>query len=118
MPAGRPSKYNDEIIASANAYIDQYEELGHVIPSAVGLALTLGIRRSTLYDWGEKHEEFSDILDQIQQKQEMLLVSKGLSSEFNSNITKLVLGKHGYHEKVDNQTSMNVSIDHADAKTL
>jgi hypothetical protein len=33
--------------------------------------------------------------------QERILVSKGLKGEFNSNIAKLALGKHGYTDKQD-----------------
>jgi len=32
-------------------------------------------------------------------------MSCGLSGEFNSNIAKLALGKHGYHDKQDNTLS-------------
>jgi hypothetical protein len=29
------------------------------------------------------------------------LIAKGLSGDFNSAIAKLVLGKHGYHDRVE-----------------
>jgi hypothetical protein len=35
------------------------------------------------------------------QVQSKTLVNNGLNNTFNSAITKLVLGKHGYHEKMD-----------------
>ena len=54
-------------------------------------------------DWKNDPEkpEFSRILDKIMAKQQQVLINKGLTNEFNSNITKLVLGKHGFHDKVD-----------------
>jgi hypothetical protein len=107
MPAGRPTKYNEEILDKAKEYLNVYETLGDVIPSIEGLSLHLDIVRSTIYDWEgqEGKEEFSDILRKINAKQHQVLVNKGLSNDFNSAITKLVLGKHGYHEKQQQEIS-------------
>lgn len=99
----RPSKYTSELLEKAEGYIEKYEELDHLIPSHVGLANYLGISRRCIYEWAEDQDkkEFLHILDDISQQQELILVSNGLSGKFNSNITKLVLGKHGYHDKQD-----------------
>jgi hypothetical protein len=107
MPAGRPTKYNEEILDKAKEYLNVYESLGDVIPSIEGLSLHLDIVRSTIYDWEgqEGKEEFSDILRKINAKQHQVLINKGLSNDFNSAITKLVLGKHGYHEKQQQEIS-------------
>ena len=37
--------------------------------------------------------------------QQLTLLNGGLSNTFNSAITKLVLGKHGYHDKMDQDIS-------------
>lgn len=107
MPAGAPSKYTPELLAEARRYLDQYEEEGDVIPSIAGLAVLLSVRRETLHVWAKQEgkEEISNILGDILSKQERVLINKGLSGEFNSNIAKLVLGKHGYHDKTDNTFS-------------
>lgn len=39
------------------------------------------------------------ILERIGATQEVVLLNGGLTGEMNSNIVKLVLGKHGYNEK-------------------
>jgi hypothetical protein len=98
---GRPTKYSTALLEKAQHYLDNYEEYGDVIPSAVGLALVLDIRRSTLYEWAKAEDKkaFTDILDNINKRQEQILLNNGLSNKFNSNITKLVLGKHGYHDR-------------------
>jgi len=98
---GRPTKYSAELLEKAQHYLDNFEEYDEVIPSAVGLALVLNITRSTLYEWAkdDNKKEFSDILDNINKKQEQVLLKNGLNNTFNSNITKLVLGKHGYHDR-------------------
>lgn len=106
------------MVKDALAYIDQYEEHDHAIPSVAGLAKVLDVSRSTLYKWSGEGDQFSDILDKINETQEIVLLSKGLKNEFNSNITKLALGKHGYHDKIDQKTEMDVYIGHEDAEVL
>ena len=98
---GRPTKYSAELLEKAQHYLDNYEEHEEVIPSAVGLALVLDITRTTLYDWAKDEDKkvFSNILDNINKKQEQILLKNGLTNQFNSNITKLVLGKHGYNDR-------------------
>ena len=98
----RPTKYNQEIVDQSYQYINDYEMHGDEIPSIEGLAEVLGLHRDTLYDWArQESKEFSDILGKLLQKQQKVLINKGLSNKFNSAITKLVLGKHGFHDKMD-----------------
>ena len=103
VSVGRPTKYTDEILVKAEEYIATYIEIGDEIPSNAGLAVFLGVSRDTVQVWykDKGKEAFSYILDQIQAKQEQRLLSKGLNGGFNSSIAKLVLGKHGYHDKRD-----------------
>jgi len=99
----RPTKYTPELLEKAHSYIANWRTLGDMIPSHEALSLYLEINRATLYDWRDQEgkEEFSDILDQILVLQQQELVNNGLSGDFNAAITKLVLGKHGYSDKVD-----------------
>lgn len=103
MPAGRPTDYTPELIEKARSYLKEYEDEGDKIPSVVGLCKFLNRSRACVYRWAEEEgkEEFKDILENINELQSHVLINKGLSGEFNSNITKLVLGKHGYHDKQD-----------------
>ena len=98
----RPTKWSKEIEEQAYDYIRDYGNHGHMIPSIEGLAIVLDLHRDTLYDWAKhKDKKFSDILGKLLQMQQQKLIDGGLSNKFNSAITKLVLGKHGYHEKMD-----------------
>jgi len=99
--AGRPTIYCDEMVAKAADYLDTYTDDGDVIPSIEGLALRLCIARSTVYKWAEEEgkEPFSDILDQLMAKQGKELINKGLTGDFNSTISKLILTKHRYSDK-------------------
>lgn len=107
MAGGRPTKYNDNMLKRTKDYLNNYKDEGDLVPSVAGLSSLLGIGRNTIYDWA-KHEdkaEFSNILDKIQAKQEQILLNGGLSGDFNASIAKLMLGKHGYSEKVDQALS-------------
>lgn len=102
MPAGRPTKYNEEIVAAAWEYIDNFKDHGDVIPSHAGMACVLDLTKQTLYDWAkDEDKEFSYILAKCNQKQEMTLLNGGLNGEFNAAITKLALGKQGYSDKTE-----------------
>lgn len=118
---GRPTNYNTEILKKAKKYLlDCKDEYGRWIknknkkikaefipglivhlPSIAGLAVYLKVHRQTIYEWGKEHKFFGDILQEILAEQEKRLIENGLSGTYNSNIVKLVLGKHGYHDKVD-----------------
>ena len=112
---GRPTKYTPEVIKTTLHYIDNYNEYEYnEIPSITGLARALDLSDDTLQNWNKQPEkvEFFGILDKILRKQHDVLISKGLSGDFNSNICKLVLGKHGYHDqsKVENIGSMDINV--------
>ena len=98
---GRPTKLTEEIIKQAENYIaGDWEKLKHVMPSAVGLAKVIGVSKKTLYNWADNNDEFLHILAELNTEQEFTLLNKGLSGEFNTAITKLVLTKHDYSDKV------------------
>lgn len=129
-PGGRPTDFNQAIIAKTQKYIDSckdeeyrliksdgaqstsYENKTKVcLPTIEGLALCLDVNRDTIYQWEKDHEEFSDILGKLRSKQAQMLIDKGLSGDYNPTIAKVLLTKHGYIEKqeVDNKHSGNVS---------
>ena len=111
MPAGRPSKYTPELLDAAQAYLENYEDAGDPVPSVVGLAIAIGINKATCYDWA-KHDDkqaFSDILTRVEEMQEQKLIAGGLSQGFNPAITKMMLTKHGYSDKLQTENTHDVS---------
>ena len=108
MAGGRPSDYSEEIQSRADAYAEGgFIEAGDVVPSRAGLALELGLSRSTLANW-EKFPEFLVTLDKIAYLQERISLNGGLRGDLNSTIVKLLLANHGYSDKVQQD---NVSSD-------
>jgi len=102
MSVGRPSKLTDEVLAAAAEYAGG-GYIGHneVIPTIEGLAACLSVARSSIYKWRDESTEFSDILEGILATQAKTLVNSGLMGDFNSTITKLMLTKHGYSDKIE-----------------
>ena len=103
MTSGRLTLYNDEIVQKARDYVVGYAEFGDLVPSIAGLACALGITRETCYAWArdENKAVFSDILGELMQRQERGLLNGGLGGDFNSSISKMMLTKHGYSDKVE-----------------
>jgi len=130
-PGAKP-KYTKALIKLARDYIENFRtEYQHEIPSVSGLSIITGINRKTFYEWikitkeperadDENLHEIVDILDTINTRQEVELMNNGLNGAFNPAITKLALGKHGYHDKQDNsiQGGFSVTIGDKDAGTL
>ena len=98
----RPTKYSQEIMVKTLDYMDNFNTgYGDEIPSVAGLAVALGVCRDTLYDWSRQDEksEFSYMLKRLNTQQRTVLLNNGLNGKFNSQITKLVLSKHGYQDR-------------------
>tara|TARA_R110000850_G_scaffold232727_1_gene357812 strand:- start:110 stop:499 length:390 start_codon:yes stop_codon:yes gene_type:complete len=104
MTAGRPTECTPELIARAQHYVKGgYADEGDLIPSVVGMASYVGVSRSTINLWAKdnRSEQFSDIFEQCSEKQEQSLLNGGLGGDFNPAITKMILTKHGYSDKIE-----------------
>lgn len=128
MPAGRPTDYSESMYQKTREYIDSCEDETKLIgdgisskmitkvklPSIDGLALHLGVRRSTIYEWQKHNSEFSDIIETLLQKQASVLLNNGLSGAYNPTIAKVILTKHGYTDKqeIDQKTEHSGTIAH------
>ena len=102
MATGRPTKCTPELLEKTRHYIDNYESYGDLVPSVAGLCVEIGISRETAHKWRreeEKYPEFAGMLMEMLSVQERKLLSGGLGGHMNSNITKLMLCKHGYSDK-------------------
>lgn len=112
-PGGRPTDYTADLVQAARDYLINYKSKHkHTIPSVVGLCKVINLARSTIYDWCDINspryqEEFSDIIEQINEYQEFDLVDGGLKNELNPTITKLLLHKHGHHDKSEVEATID-----------
>jgi len=102
----RPTNWSLELEEKAWHYVDHYADYDDAFPSVVGLCKVLDRAKSTIYDWaGDESKGFSDILAAIMENQERVTLNKAIVGDYNAAIAKLVLGKHGYHDKQDNTHS-------------
>jgi len=102
MITGRPTKLTDALIEKAAKYATKdYMLHSEVIPTIEGLAVYLDVSRSTIYNWKTENRDFLDILDGLMARQAKELFSNGLTGDFNPTITKLILTKHGYSDRVE-----------------
>lgn len=104
MPAGRPSKYSEEMQERADDYVRDHH--GDVVPTAAGLACVLDVGKATIYRWAEEHPIFRDTLGALNAKQEKMLTNGGIDGSYNSAITKLMLANHGYSDKSENVNTL------------
>ncbi len=111
MPGGRQTEYTEFHNEKALKYASgEWKEDGSVIPSVAGLALYLGVARTTVYKWADENPEFSYTLERLLSSQELRALNNGLSGEFNPAITKLVLHNHGYSDKSEIDSNVEFAL--------
>ena len=100
----RPTDYRPQMVDEARRYIANHTDFEDPVPTVAGLACVLGVTRKTIYEWvkDETKGAFCDILEELGQRQERVLVRGGLGGDFNAPISKMMLTKHGYSDKVEN----------------
>lgn len=107
---GRPTKLTKKLMDMAEEYLAQFETDKKTLPKREGLALHLGVGRTTMYTW-ERDENtpvrFRNTLERLELMQAQRLIDLGLNGTYNPTITKLMLHNCGYTEKttVDHQSS-------------
>lgn len=75
---GRPTKYNTGLIVKVEEYFKTVGREQTELPSVEGMAEYLDISKETLYQWGKKHNEFSDAIKRVAQKQKKQLMDDGM----------------------------------------
>lgn len=99
----RPTLYTKKLVKEAWKYVNGgWQEAGDPVPSVAGLACEIGVRRETCHAWAkDENKEFSNILAEIAAIQERSLLRGGLHGDFNPSITKMMMTKHGYSDRVE-----------------
>lgn len=100
-PGGRPTDYRPEFNQIIDEYLTTTGAEQMKLPKVVDIAILLGVRKETLYDWAKIYPEFNNSLARVTAAQEKELVDSGLfgGKEVNASIAKLLLYNHGYREK-------------------
>lgn len=110
MKVGRPSEYTPEAINVLNEYLEVATPEKKKIPTVEGLALKLGINKTTLYRWAENNEEFRNALEELKMRQKESLTDIGIfgGKEINATIVALLLKVN--HDMIET-TKQEISVD-------
>lgn len=122
--AGRPTKYNENALVVYEEYMSEAIPQNMKIPTVEGLALKLGVNKTTVYEWAKKNKIFSNALTNLKMKQKEMLTEIGIfgGKEINSNIVQLLLKvNHNMQETPQvlqqfNSDSVEI-VDYSNAKT-
>ena len=100
-PVGRPNQMIEKKELAKKYLFEGWKDAGDIVPSIAGLSCYLGVTRETVYDCKSKDKEYSDILASIMAIQERELLNGTLGGSFNAPFAKLMMTKHGYSDKVE-----------------
>jgi len=96
----RPTNLTDEVIETAQDYVENYQSYGDVVPSVVGLCKAINRSKQTIYNWANEGKGgFLDTLNAIKENQERVTINNSLTNDFNATISKLILANHGYSDR-------------------
>ena len=96
---GRPTKYTTSTSKSVTKYTNECLEKS-IFPTFEGLATFLRIGTRTLYDWELAYPDFSQTMDMIRDTQRQLLITNGLTGQYNTRFAMFLLkANHGMSEK-------------------
>ena len=95
-------------------FINGYRITQDLLPTVAGLAAHLYCSKKTIYNWTKKDSDFADTIERLEQMQEVALISNGLAGNYNPTIAKLILGKHGYSDRVDS----NIGVVQGDVEAI
>jgi hypothetical protein len=129
MAGGRPSKLTPELLEKARKYVDKplFEQATREVVvkdqiqvqnferptwiSVAGLACEIDVARSSIYAWADQKsdfysEEFSDIFEALQKRQELLLEYHGATRGYDSGFAKFLASNlTKYKDKIIHDTT-------------
>lgn len=104
MPAGRPTKYNKNMLQTAYDYYNTALDDEAMFPSVDDLSLRLGIDDDTVVEWAKVKPEFSAAVKRIKALQKLRLQASGLTNKVNPTMAIFLLKvNHGLIETSRNE---------------
>jgi hypothetical protein len=107
---GRPTKYDKTILTKADAYFADPSIAGDNIATIAGLCVYLDVSRDTIYEWKEKHADFSDTIKRGEKHQERQIVNL-LTDRDRFTAGSIFVAKNvlGWRDKQEVQQDTNVT---------
>lgn len=122
-PGGRPSKYDPKYIQEMIDFFKRDYTMRKNgkseacdFPSIARFAVNIDVAKSTIYEWANKHPEFSVALKKCQEMQEDIIVNNSLKGSYNGAFAQFLLKNNfGYRDKQEvDQTIQEIKIDTQD----
>lgn len=96
------SKWCPDMLEKAQYYLESWdkEPFDDSIPMLCAMYVYCGIDKNTGSSYQKKYESWKSICDRIMTMQEHVLIDKGLKKVNETQLTKLLLMKHGHNDRV------------------
>lgn len=114
---GRPTKYKGKRTVQ---FVEDYIA-SHNIPWIEDVLLELDVSESTVFEWEQRHVEFSKTMDRLRQKQKGALMKMGLKKKVDSRFARFLLSaNHDVIEKTErkNQSEVDLKVTDIDLSRL
>jgi hypothetical protein len=96
------------LVNAYNEYVKELEENPDTLPTLTGYANKAKVNYKYLYQLTAKYSDLTDILDDIRQRQEHYLLTKGIVNKANTALTIFLLkAKHDYKDSPNQLTQNN-----------
>lgn len=110
---GRPAIKFADLVEEIEYYVKNYEKLGDVVPSNLGLSVYLGINEATLYKVlnrlpDEERQRFGELMKRVKANSKHYLKNKALKGEVKERMAMFLLNiDHGMIEQT--QATLNIN---------
>ena len=108
MRTGRPTLYNESILAKTNEYLNIACPENMSIPTIEGLSLALGVDDDTIVEWAKKYPVFSAATKRVMVTQKVHLINTGMfgGKEVNAAMAIFLLkNNHNMKDRTDVTTN-------------
>lgn len=96
---GRPTKYNEEMLASAQSYVQHCQD-AQEMPFMEEIALRLGVNEDTVVEWTKIYYEFSATVETLRTLQKLHLKKGALEKKLHPSLSIFLLkANHGMNEE-------------------
>lgn len=112
------NKYQPTYVEGIKRYFFEYDldpdKKG--IPQMSEFARKVGVTVRTLENWASKHKDFGLAYEECLEKQQEILINRGLAGEFNPKIVQFLLEARAKKDRGQEKTEIVVKYERADAE--
>ena len=104
-------KEDEETLQAGSVKKIDQKVVMNLFPTFIRYARSIGVNKTTLYEWADTHEDFSNAMEVCKSIAESILLENGLQWTYNSAFAMFLLkNNHWYKDKVE-VDNKNVNIE-------